>query len=143
MSVIRFVNSRLGCVSVVRTLGAPEKMFYDSKMFKNVLLSFTFSTGQRAARAATATAGPDHICMSAGGQGAHDRQELALPGLPGYDELDRRARVAAKVAEAASLAHPPGCAFAGPGRAATRPDPGHCITIPSAYRSQPGRCTVH
>jgi hypothetical protein len=65
------------------TLGAQKKMFYDSKMFKYVSLSFAFSavlTG----RATPAPVGP----RPQAGQRRRRVCALPLPGLRGYHELD-------------------------------------------------------
>ena len=64
--------------TVQDTLGAPEKMFYDSKMLKAAQLSFTF----RATRPFTWM------------QCARVRGALALPTLRGYHDLGPSGRLA-------------------------------------------------
>ncbi|WP_296947648.1 hypothetical protein [uncultured Massilia sp.] len=63
-----------------RTLGAKKKMFYDSKMFHDVLLSFTIRDRAHRAR---------HLPRPAF---AHDRRALALPAARGYHELGGHGR---------------------------------------------------
>ncbi len=68
-----------------RTLGAKKKMFYDSKMFHDVLLSFT-------------------IRRRAACQAAHDRPALALPAPHGYHEPGGNVRRRGRLIPAARTA---------------------------------------